>query len=219
MTNQPESTAANPKYPQYRETMPAGVSIVPVQIVPGAEKYQLTLWIDLEHCTGCHACSIQCKSENNTPLDVDYIRVIYVEQGSYPNTKRLYVPMPCMHCGKPPCQAACPVRAISKRAKDGIVLIDGDKCIGCRYCIWACPFGAPQFNAETRVTQKCTLCSHRTTDANENLTGAVPACVSTCIGRARYFGDMNSLSTIKRQNRAIRVGKGAAGAQPSVLYS
>ncbi|MEE8357980.1 MAG: 4Fe-4S dicluster domain-containing protein, partial [Candidatus Hydrothermarchaeales archaeon] len=76
-----------------------------------------------------------------------------------------------------------------------------------------------QFNAETRVTEKCTLCSHKTTDANENLTGAVPACVSTCIGRSRYFGDMNSLSTVKRQNRAIRVGKGAAGAQPSVLYS
>ncbi len=194
-------------------------AIVPVQMKPGADTYQLTLWVDLEYCTGCHACTIQCKAENNTPLDVDYNRVIYVEQGSYPNTRRLFVPMPCMHCGKPPCQAACPVRAITKRAKDGIVLIDGDKCIGCRYCVWACPFGAPQYNSNTRVTQKCTLCSHRTTDANQELTGLKPACVDTCIARVRYFGDMNSLSTIRRKSRAIRAGTGVSGAQPSVLYS
>ncbi len=194
-------------------------AIVPVQMKPGAETYQLTLWVDLEYCTGCHACTIQCKAENNTPLDVDYNRVIYVEQGSYPDTRRLFVPMPCMHCGKPPCQAACPVRAITKRAKDGIVLIDGDKCIGCRYCIWACPFGAPQYNANTRVTQKCTLCSHRTTDANQELTGLKPACVDTCIARVRYFGDMNSLSSIKKKSRAISAGTGVSGAQPSVLYS
>ncbi len=191
-------------------------AIVPVQMKPGADTYQLTVWVDLEYCTGCHACTIQCKAENNTPLDVDYNRVIYVEQGSYPDTRRLFVPMPCMHCGRPPCQAACPVRAITKRAKDGIVLIDGDKCIGCRYCVWACPFGAPQYNANTRVTQKCTLCSHRTTDANQELIGLKPACVDTCIARVRYFGDMNSLSTVRRKTRALNA---KTGGQPSVLYS
>lgn len=216
MADQP-TNAPQPTGPRYAEEGLAG--IIPLQIIPAADKYQLTLWVDLEHCTGCRACTIQCKAENNTPLDVDYNRVIYVESGSYPDTRRLFVPMPCMHCGRPPCQAACPVRAITKRAKDGIVLIDGDKCIGCRYCIWACPFGAPQFNAATHTTQKCTLCSHRTTDANQNLTGLKPACVDTCIARARFFGDMNSLSTVRRKTRALRAGTGVSGAQPSVLYS
>ncbi|MEE8168601.1 MAG: 4Fe-4S dicluster domain-containing protein [Candidatus Hydrothermarchaeales archaeon] len=202
------------KVPEYRERGDSDV-IPPIQIAPG-DKYQLTLWVDLEHCTGCKACTIQCKAENNTPLGVDYNRVIYVETGKYPKNKMYFVPMPCMHCGKPPCKAACPVNAISKRDKDGVVQFDTDKCIGCRYCIWACPFGAPQFNAEKKVAEKCTLCTHRTTDADGDLTGLKPACVDTCIGRARFFGDMGSLANVKKNKRAMRVGEGVA---PSVLYT
>jgi Fe-S-cluster-containing dehydrogenase component len=127
---------------------------------------------------------------------MDYNRVIYVEQGSYPDTKRYFVPMPCMHCGKPPCLAACPVGAISKHEVNGIVEYDTDKCIGCKYCVWACPFGAPQFNADKRVTQKCTLCSHKTVDADS-------------------VGDQNWLANGRRKTRALT----AVGGTPTVLYT
>ncbi len=211
--------SANPKRPVYTE---AGLdSFLPEELMQIEPKkpYQLTLWVDLEFCTGCNNCTIACKSENNTPVGVDWNRVIFVETGTYPDTKYYSVPMPCMHCGKPPCLASCPVGAISKRASDGIVLIDSDKCIGCRYCIWACPFGAPQYNPERRVSTKCTLCAHRTTDANEDLTGLTPSCVSQCVGRVRFFGDMNSFANTRRTMRAVRVAQGFIGAQPSVLFS
>lgn len=189
-----------------------------MQIAP-SPPYQLTLWVDLEFCTGCNNCTTSCKSENNTPLGNDWNRVIFVESGKYPDTKYYFVPMPCMHCGKAPCIAACPVTAISKRSHDGIVLIDSDKCIGCRYCIWACPFGAPQFDATKNVTSKCTLCAHRTTDANGELTGHRPSCVINCVGRVRFFGDMNTMAVSRKKTRALRVLQGFQGAQPSVLYS
>lgn len=212
-------TSVPQKRPVYQES--GNADILPEELLGIAPEkpYQATLWVDLEYCTGCMTCTNACKAENNTELGVDWNRVIFVEAGDYPDSKYYFVPMPCMHCGKPPCQAACPVNAISKRDSDGIVLIDDDKCIGCRYCIWACPFGAPQFNAMKRVTEKCTLCAHRTTDANEDLTGYRPSCVTNCVGRVRWFGDMNSLSLARRKGRAVRVAQGFIGAEPSVLYS
>lgn len=181
--------------------------------------YQLTLWVDLEFCTGCNNCTTACKSENNTPVGTDWNRVIFVESGEFPNTKFYQVPMPCMHCGRAPCIAACPVTAISKDGADGIVLIDSDKCIGCRYCIWACPFGAPNYDPTKNVTSKCTLCAHRTRDASGAITGLRPSCVTNCVGRVRFFGDMNTFAVSRKKARALRVAQGFIGAQPSVLYS
>ncbi|GAB4136378.1 MAG: dimethylsulfoxide reductase subunit B [Planctomycetota bacterium] len=152
---------------------------------------QLGWVIDLSLCVGCHACAVACKAENNTspqtsplrlrngrPIKVDWRRVVQRETGSYPNPERIHVTMSCNHCSDPACIKSCPVDAISKRASDGIVLIDQAKCIGCKYCIWACPYSAPQFNKETGKVEKCTLCVHRI-DA-----GLQPACVTTCPGRA-----------------------------------
>jgi DMSO reductase iron-sulfur subunit len=152
---------------------------------------QLGWVIDLSLCIGCHACSIACKSENNTspqigplvmrngrPVAVNWRRVIESDSGTYPAPSRTFVTMACNHCSEPACLESCPVDAISKRASDGIVLIDPAACIGCKYCLWACPYGAPQFNEATQRVEKCTLCVHRI-DA-----GLQPACVTTCAGRA-----------------------------------
>ncbi|MBI4602245.1 MAG: 4Fe-4S dicluster domain-containing protein [Planctomycetes bacterium] len=155
---------------------------------------QLGWTIDLTRCVGCHACSVACKSENNTaPLlppvsvrngkavAVNYRRVLNSESGTYPSPVRTFVTMACHHCFEPACLKACPVDAISKRSSDGIVLIDYDECIGCKYCLWACPYGAPQFNETTGKVEKCTFCVHRI-DA-----GLAPACVTTCTGKALNY--------------------------------
>ena len=182
---------------------------------------QYTLWVDLEHCIGCNACTIACKAENNTPVGVDYNRVIEIETGDFrdaqktPNVGVSFVPMPCMHCGLPACLAACPVGAITKRKEDGIVLINKDKCIGCRYCAWACPYGAPQFNAEAKVMEKCTLCVQRVDK------GQQPACVTTCPAKVRFFGELNELTPLIRESRARSINIAVAGTdtKPSMQYT
>lgn len=97
--------------------------------------------IDTRKCVGCHACTIACVAENNLPPGVVYRPVVTEEFGEFPNVQMRFTPRPCMQCDEPPCVPVCPVNATWKRA-DGIVAIDYDKCIGCRYCITACPYGA-----------------------------------------------------------------------------
>ncbi len=173
--------------------------------------------IDLTRCVGCHACAVACKAENNTaptisPLKVrngravkvDYRRVLYRESGLYPSVTRTFVTMACNHCYEPSCLKSCPVGAISKRAADGIVLIDYDKCIGCKYCLWSCPYGAPRFNENTRKVEKCTLCVHRI-DA-----GLDPACVTTCPTKALTLEDFT------RSNSGLNAPAGLAQASYSV---
>ena len=153
-------------------------------------------WIlDLTKCTGCHTCEVACKAENNTfpqtaPVElkspfsavtVNYRRVIEIEKGKYPNPRRVFLSVACNHCKEPACMKACPVDAITKREEDGIVLIDQAKCIGCKYCATACPYGAPQFNEHTGVMEKCTFCIHRIE------AGLKPACVDACVGGALDF--------------------------------
>lgn len=97
--------------------------------------------IDTRKCVGCHACTIACVAENNLPPGVVYRPVVTEELGEFPNVQLRFTPRPCMQCDEPPCVPVCPVNATWKRP-DGIVAIDYDKCIGCRYCITACPYGA-----------------------------------------------------------------------------
>lgn len=103
--------------------------------------------------------------------------------------------------------------AITKREQDGIVIINTDQCIGCRYCVWACPFGAPQFNAAKNITEKCTLCVHRVEQ------GLRPACVDTCPAKVRFFGELQQLSMMMREKRAQQAHLGIAGGSPSVMYT
>jgi len=101
--------------------------------------------VDLERCQGCRACMEACKIENNTVQSVFWMYVFRLESGEFPDTKMSFLPRPCQHCDNAPCVKVCPVGARFKR-EDGLVLTDPDRCIGCRYCELACPYGVNYFN-------------------------------------------------------------------------
>lgn len=108
--------------------------------------------IDLRKCVGCHACTIACVAENKLPPGVVYRPVLEEEVGTYPNVTRKFLPRPCMQCENPPCTPVCPVNATYTN-EEGVVVIDYDQCIGCRYCITACPYGARTFDFGLTYTQ------------------------------------------------------------------
>lgn len=159
---------------------------------------QLGFYFDATACNGCKACMIACKSENNLPVGVNFRRVYQYGGGSWvphpqdasimlPNNVFAYpLSVSCNHCEDPTCVNVCPAQAIYKRAEDGVVLIDADKCIGCRYCEWSCPYGAPQFD-ESGTMSKCDFC-YELLDKGEE-----PFCTSACVMRALEFGDINEL--------------------------
>lgn len=214
--------------------------------------------IDLRKCIGCSACTIACISENKLPPGVVYRPVMDEEIGTYPNVTRRFTPRPCMHCDNPPCTDVCPVGATWKE-EDGVVVVDYDRCIGCRYCIVSCPYSArtsdfgSTYNRENpevsgiivgqakaddyeRIpnfeygkkwprpereqspignARKCQFCLHRV----EN--GMLPACVTTCIGRATYFGDANNpeslVSELVVKGNVMQL-KEELGTKPSTYY-
>jgi anaerobic dimethyl sulfoxide reductase subunit B (iron-sulfur subunit) len=183
---------------------------------------QLGFYIDITRCFGCHTCVVACKSENNTPISEDfhtyktslnYRWVIQNDNGGFPNPARWFVSMGCFHCEQPACQAACPVEgAIIKRFEDGIVLIDQDRCIGCRRCEFTCPYGALQINFETQKVEKCTFCVHLV-DA-----GLEPACVSACPGLALQFGDMADIGAMPAVVDRIEAFADPALTTPNVRF-
>lgn len=119
------------------------------------EERKWAMVIDLRKCVGCHACTIGCVAENKLPPGVVYRPVLEEEIGTYPHVTRRFVPRPCMQCEEPPCVPVCPVHATWMRP-DGIVHIDYDKCIGCRYCITACPYSARTFDTGRFYTDEAT---------------------------------------------------------------
>lgn len=141
--------------------------------------------IDLDLCVGCHSCTAACKQENNIPIGDFWSKVKQIgPTGTYPDLEMYFLPVLCQHCADPQCVNVCPTGASYQR-EDGVVLIDHDKCIGCQYCVMACPYGVRYYNEEHRVIEKCTLCAHRLE------VGELPACVVTCVARARIFGDLD----------------------------
>ena len=103
--------------------------------------------VDLSHCTGCRACMVACKVENNTPQDIFWMHVSRFEEGEYPNVLVWFLPRPCMHCDNAPCAKVCPSGARYQR-EDGLVATDSETCIGCRYCHAVCPYGVNYYNWE-----------------------------------------------------------------------
>lgn len=140
--------------------------------------------IDLRKCVGCQACSAACKVENQVPSEQYRTFVTELELGIFPNVRKAYLPQLCNHCDEPSCVSVCPTGATFKR-EDGLVVVDSEVCWGCGYCLSACPYDKRYFNNETKVADKCTFCAHRLDD------GLLPACVESCIGGARVFGDIN----------------------------
>lgn len=221
--------------------------------------------IDTRKCIGCSSCTTGCVMENKLPPGVVYRPVITTEIGEYPNVTLRNLPRPCMQCENPPCVPVCPVSATWKR-EDGIIEIDYNVCIGCRYCITACPYQARTFDFGENWTdgapdgrrgalvegaattyedepnfeygknwsrqdsspiagadpkspvgnaRKCHFCIHRVS------VGMLPMCVTTCIGRATFFGDLNDpkslVSELSVSSNAMRL-KEELNTQPKVYY-
>jgi Fe-S-cluster-containing dehydrogenase component len=183
---------------------------------------RLGLVIDLDTCVGCQACVTACKEWNTgghmapltdyDPYGAEPDGVWFNRVHSYEHTKSdgcgetVHFPRSCLHCETPACVTVCPTGASYKRASDGIVLVDEDKCIGCKLCSWACPYGAREFDTDVGVMKKCTLCVDRI--YNENLPEAdrVPACVASCPTGARHFGDLGDPASPVSQLVAERGG-------------
>ncbi len=222
------------------------------------EQRRWVMVIDLRKCVGCSACTIACVAENKLPPGVVYRPVLEEEIGTYPNVTRRFIPRPCMQCDNPPCTPVCPVHATWKN-EDGVVVVNYDQCIGCRYCLTACPYAARTSDFGYTYTQgtpeaaglvvgqktaddyervsnfeygkpwprednhsspignarKCHFCLHRVNN------GMLPACVTTCIGRATMFGDANDPDSLVAEMIAkpnVMRLKEEMGTEPRVYY-
>ncbi len=180
--------------------------------LPEKTNKKLGLVIDLDICVGCHACAVNCKEWNTgghmAPLTdlnpygkgqdgvwFNRIHSYEVEREDGQANMTVHFPKSCLHCEDAACVTVCPTGASYKRAEDGIVLVDEDKCIGCKLCSWACPYGAREFDDDQGVMKKCTLCIDRIYNENLEEIDRVPACVSTCPANARHYGDLGDPSS------------------------
>ncbi len=174
---------------------------------------KLGLVIDLDVCVGCHACVVNCKEWNtggygNALSDQDpygadvsgtWLNRIHTFEvvpeggeiiGEEGDARVVHFPKSCLHCEDAPCVTVCPTGASYKRADDGIVLVNEDKCMGCGLCAWSCPYGAREMDVAAGVMKKCTLCVDRIYNETFDEVDRVPACVRTCPVKARHFGDL-----------------------------
>jgi Fe-S-cluster-containing dehydrogenase component/formate-dependent nitrite reductase membrane component NrfD len=170
--------------------------------------------IDLRKCIGCHACTIACKAEHEIPVGVNRCWVKTVEKGTFPTTRRFFLPVLCNQCDDAPCMKICPTNALFKR-RDGIVDLHSDSCIGCRACMVACPYDQLFIDPNTHTAEKCNFCANRV----ENQ--LLPACVSVCPTECRIFGDLDDpTSEVAQiaQRESISVRKPEKGTAPKVFY-
>jgi Fe-S-cluster-containing dehydrogenase component len=250
-----QAASANPASLDVLERMRAEL-LRALEKAPAERRWVMV--IDLRKCVGCHACTIACVAENKLPPGVVYRPVIEEEIGTYPNVARRFVPRPCMQCENPPCVPVCPVSATYTN-EEGIVEMNYERCIGCRYCITACPYSARTADFGFTYTQdtpaangfimgrekaddyerapnfeygkiyprdsrraspignarKCHFCQHRI------LEGSLPACVTTCIGRATLFGDANDPDSLVAELIAspnVMRLREELGTEPRVYY-
>lgn len=139
--------------------------------------------LDLGKCTGCQACRIACALENGPEPAVAWRTVRTFNEPNLPGVPRFHLSLACNHCREAPCMEQCPARAFGRDGTTGAVVLEGSRCLGCRYCSWVCPFDAPHYDARARVVSKCTLCLPRLGE------GLLPACVSLCPTGALAYGE------------------------------
>ncbi len=175
---------------------------------------QQGFYFDPALCVKCHACEIACKSWNEVEVGPRWREVVKVTSGSFPEVQAMNVSMACMHCGDAPCLKACPVQAITKRAEDGIVTVDQDKCIGCGFCTWACPFNAPQLAAAAGKMEKCNFCQ---TPGLERPVGLPRACEEVCPTGAIKSGSMVELANAGRERVAAKLAATAQQGMPGLM--
>ncbi len=211
------------------------------------EQRRWIMVLDLRKCVGCSSCTVACVAENKLPPGVVYRPVLEEEIGTYPNVARRFMPRPCMQCDNPACVPVCPVGATFQRP-DGIVAINYDECIGCRYCIAACPYSARTFDSGRFYTSGTPVLevyeklpnfeygqawdrsqgnspignARKCQFCSHRLDAAMlPVCATTCIGRATYFGDANDPQALVTQligSMHVTRLKEEMGTEPKVYY-
>ena len=199
---------------------------------------RLGLVIDLDICVGCQACVISCDAWNNQGSveasdDDDRDEAQPSARGAWLNrvhsyevndgdqSRTVHFPKACLHCENAVCVKVCPTGASYKREEDGIVLVDGDQCIGCGLCAWACPYGARELDELDGVMKKCTLCIDRIYNTILAPEEQEPACVASCPTRARHFGDFADENSAVSRLTAERLGYGLMpemGYRPTTRY-
>jgi sulfite dehydrogenase (quinone) subunit SoeB len=205
------------------------VAVTSLPRQPASKK--LGLVIDLDVCVGCHACVVACKEWNtggygSALSDQDpygahvsgaWLNRVHTYEvspgkgegqtiGEAGGARVVHFPKSCLHCDDAPCVTVCPTGASYKRAEDGIVLVDEDKCIGCGLCAWACSYGAREMDLAAGVMKKCTLCVDRIYNETLAEEDRVPSCVRTCPTNARHFGDLGDPASDVSQIVAERGG-------------
>ncbi len=165
---------------------------------------QIGFYFNQTRCTGCSTCQVACKDWHDIPAGPEnWLRIRYAEKGKFPDVFVSYLFSPCYHCIDPVCVSACPTHAITKRDKDGIVVVDEKLCIGNEKCdvkcLKACPYDAPQFGPETgALMKKCNFCVDRFVE------NKLPVCVEACPTRAL---DAGSLDTLKAKYGDVKTAE------------
>jgi len=152
-------------------------------------------YLDTQICTGCKTCMVACKDKNDLDLGIRWRRVVEFTGGEWTrfpdgtyaqNVFAYYISVSCNHCRDPICVQSCPTTAM-QQDEYGVVSVDQDTCVGCRYCEWGCPYSSPQFDAKRGKMTKCDFCMDLL------LEGGIPACVASCPTRALQFGELDEL--------------------------
>ena len=199
--------------------------VVPLTVISGSPRQgipgrKFVMVIDLAKCDGCARCTVACSKMHFVPPQRQWIKVLRMQDSEH--TAPYFFPQPCYHCDNPPCTKVCPVDATFKR-QDGIVLIDNDRCIGCRFCMAACPYGARSFNwgrpsdppeaqaegyspehgfpRRIGTVEKCDFCPDMAAQ------GKLPACAGECPMGAIYYGDENEDSVTNSVGDTQRLSK------------
>lgn len=171
--------------------------------------------IDTSKCVGCFSCRVGCQRQNGLAPEETFIKMMEVEQGTFPNVVHRHFFMQCNHCDNAPCIKVCPTKASYKR-EDGVVMVNDERCIGCKNCMTACPYQVRTQIHSTGVVNKCRFCIEEVEQGNQ------PFCVRVCIGGARVFGDLDdpnskiSKEIVKRRAQPLRTD---LGTKPKIYFA